>query len=388
MKILFVIDSLGASGAEHSTAMLLPHLRSCGHQVSVSTLYDAGFGDEDRIRAEGFDVRPLASKGFIGRVLELRGRITKDRPDIVHTALFISDLVGRVAAWRTDTIVVSSLVSTPYVKERLADPAVVVWKVRLLQLVDAVTARIMTRRLHAVSEGVADVNAKELRYPRQRITVVERGRSRDTFRVCSSETREQARSSLGLTVDDKVVLAVGRQEHAKAHVDLVRSTELLVQRVPNIVVLLAGREGNATADLHAALRKYPRAASVIHVLGHRHDIPNLLCAADVLAISSFYEGTAGAAIEAMAVGCPVVCTQMPGIRGILRNEDTALLVPVGVPVAMADALERILVDPELALRLRVNGPQEFERRFTVEASAANMERFYADLMSERQAKAK
>ncbi len=386
MKILFVIDSLGGSGAEHSTASLLPQLRNYGHQVSVSTLYDAGFGDEDRVRGEGFDVRPLASRRFIGRVLELRGRITKDKPDIVHTALSSSDILGRVAAWRTGAIVVSSLVSTPYVPERFNDPAVRRWKIRLVQLVDAVTARLMTHRLHAVSEGVADVGANALHYPCQRITVVERGRSRDSFRVCASEVREHIRTSLGLHFDDKVVLAVGRQEHLKGHVDLVRATDILEQRVPNLVVLLAGREGNATADLHAALRKYPRAASVIQVLSHRHDIPNLLCAADVLAISSIYEGTAGAAIEAMAVGCPVVCTQMPGIRGILRNEDTALLVPVGVPVAMADALERILVDPELALRLRVNGPQEFERRFTVEASAANMERFYADLMSERQAK--
>ena len=97
---------------------------------------------------------------------------------------------------------------------------------------------------------------------------------------------------------------------------------------------------------------------------------------------------AGAAIEAMATGCPVVCPAMPGIRGILRDEDTALLVPVGVPAALADAVQRVLVDPELAQRLRTNGPQEFEKRFTVEASAANMEKFYADMVNARRASGK
>lgn len=388
MKILFVIDSLGASGAEHSTAMLLPQLRDHGHQVAAATLYDAGFGDEDRIRADGFDVRPLVAKDFIGRVRELRRRIKHDKPDIVHTALFSSDIVGRVAAWRAGAIVVSSLVSTPYAPERLTDPAVRRWKLRLVQLLDAVTARLMTHRLHAVSEGVADVNSKALRYPRERISVVERGRSRDTFQVSSTDRRERARAALGLAADANVVLSVGRQEHLKAHVDLVRAVDVLVPRVPNLVVLLAGREGNASGDLRAALREYPRAAGVIRLLGHRHDIPDLLCAADVLAISSTYEGTAGAAIEAMAVGCPVVCTAMPGIRGILRDEDTALLVPVGVPAALADAVQRILVDPELAQRLRFNGPQEFEKRFTVEASAANMESFYTRMMNARRASGK
>ena len=169
-----------------------------GHDVSASTLYDAGFGDEDRIRADGFVVRPLAAQRFIGRVRELRGRIRHDTPDIVHTALFSSDIVGRVAAWRTGAIVVSSLVSTPYAPERLTDPAVRRWKLRLVQFLDAVTARLMTHRLHAVSEGVADVNARALRYPRKRISVVERGRSRDTFQVCSPDRREHVRASLGL----------------------------------------------------------------------------------------------------------------------------------------------------------------------------------------------
>ena len=75
----------------------------------MATLYDAGFGDEERLRAEEFEIVPLTSRSFIGRVRELRRRIKADDPDIVHTALFDADIVGRVAAWRTGPGVVSSL---------------------------------------------------------------------------------------------------------------------------------------------------------------------------------------------------------------------------------------------------------------------------------------
>ena len=146
MKILYVIDSLGASGAEHSTAAIMPLLRDRGHEVSAATFYDAGFGDEDTIRNRGFEVMPLRSLRYFPRVAELRKRIRAERPDVVHTTLFAADMVGRVAAWRTGAKVVSSLVNTSYDPARRTDPNVKVWKLRVVQLLDAVTGRLFVDR--------------------------------------------------------------------------------------------------------------------------------------------------------------------------------------------------------------------------------------------------
>ena len=382
MRVLFVIDSLGASGAEHSTAQLLPLLRDAGHDVAVATLYDAGYGDEERIRTAGFVVSPLESGRFFGRVRELRKRIRIWRPDVVHTALFSSDLVGRTAAWRTGAVIVSSLVSTPYDEARLADPAVSRWKVRLVQFLDLATARLFVDRMHAVSPGAAPANARALRFDPARIGVVERGRSRENLGQPSAERKARVRMALEVG-DVKVVLAVGRQEHAKRHADLVAAIDELVEIVPDVRLLIAGREGNASPDLVRALASHPRAAAVTTLLGHRHDVPDLLCAADVLAISSAFEGTAGAALEAMALECPVVCTAVEGVRGILTDKQNALLVRPGSPGDLAKGLLRVLTDDELAADLRHHGRLDFEERFTIEASAANMIRFYESALATR-----
>ncbi len=119
------------------------------------------------------------------------------------------------------------------------------------------------------------------------------------------------------------------------------------------------------------------------MLGHRHDVPDLLCAADVLAIPSLYEGTAGAAIEAMALRCPVVCTDVTGVRGILRDGDNALLVPAAEPARLADGLVRALGDDQLAEALRRRGLADFEERFTIEAAATRMEDLYCTLANAR-----
>ena len=381
VKILYVIDSLGASGAEHSTATMMPLLRVRGHEIAAATLYDAGFGDEDRIRSDDFDVRPLQSRRFVGRVRELRRRIKAERPDIVHTALFSSDMVGRCAGWCTDAKVVSSLVNTTYDVARATDPNVRRWKLRIVQLLDSVTGRLMVDRFHAVSEGVAEVNTRDLRVPRSRITVVQRGRSRVRLGEWSQGRRAAVRASLGCGPSTSVVLAVGRQEHQKAHVDLVSAIPHLLSNVADLNVFIAGRDGNASGVLAAALAANPSAASVVELLGHRHDVPDLLCAADVLAIPSLYEGTAGVALEAMALRCPVVCTDLPGVRGVWRDGDNALLVPVSDPVALADALARVLTDADLAGKLRGAGAADFEARFTIEVAAVAMEAFYLDVIA-------
>lgn len=381
MKVMFVIDSLGASGAEHSTAAMMPILQGRGHDVSAATLYDAGFGDEERIRDKGFDVRPLRAQSFVGRVRELRRRIRAERPDVVHTALFSGDMVGRLASWRTGTRVVSSLVNTTYDTSRTSDPNLRRWKLWTVQLIDAVTARLFVDRFHAVSEGVADVNARDLRFPRRGIDVVHRGRSRDRLGVWSSERRAAVRASLGVAPTDPVVIAVGRQEHQKAHVDLVAATSRLLEAVPDVRVFIAGREGNASRALAASLEHHPAAAGAITLLGHRHDVPDLLCAADVLAIPSLYEGTAGVALEAMALRCPVVCTDLAGVKGVLTHESNAVLVPVSDSTSMADALTRVLSDRLLADRLREAGVTDFEQRFTIDVAAHAMEAFYADVIA-------
>jgi glycosyltransferase involved in cell wall biosynthesis len=380
VKILLVIDSLGASGAEHSTAAMMPLLRARGHEVAAATLYDAGFGDEERIRAEGFDVRPLTARRFVGRVRELRRRIRAEQPDVVHTALFSADMVGRLAGWRTGARVVSSLVNTTYDTARTADPNLRRWKLRVVQVLDAVTGRVCVDRFHAVSEGVAVVNARDLRVPRARIDVVHRGRSRERLGSWSPARRTAVRDSLGLAPDVPLVLAAGRQEHQKAHTDLVAAAETLLAELPTARVFIAGREGNASELLQAALAASP-AAHAITLLGHRHDVPDLLCAADALAIPSLYEGTAGVALEAMALACPVVCTDLEGVQGVLTDGDNALLVPVGEPRRMAAALQRVLTDDAMAQHLRERGLADFEARFTIEGAASAMEAFYADVVA-------
>lgn len=376
MRVLFSITSLGAGGTERSTALLLPHLRERGIEATVVCLVHRDEGDEKNVIDQGFDVRVLRSGHVSGRVRELRAVIGEVRPEVVHTAVFDADQVGRLAAVATGVPVLGSLVNTPYVAARLEDPNVDRWKLRGVRMIDSLTARTLSTHFHAVTEGVAVDAVQTLGIRRDRITVVERGRDPVVLGRRDPVRRDAARRQLDLDPTAEVILAVGRQEYQKGHVHLVDALGLLATERPEAVVVIAGRPGNATAAIDEAVRR-SGLGSRVRRLGHRDDIADLLCAADVFALPSLYEGTAGAAIEALALETPVVSSDLAGTRGVLVDHDNARLVPVADPVALAGAICELLDDPDSARARAVRGRTLFDERFTLARSAERMAELYA-----------
>ena len=109
-------------------------------------------------------------------------------------------------------------------------------------------------------------------------------------------------------------------------------------RTEDDVMAFLENAGHEVRDAHARVdeEKTAYAADL-----HRADVLDLLAAVDVMALSSHYEGTAGIALEAMAMGTPIVSTRLDGMEGILEHEVNALVVDIGDVAAMAAAISRM-----------------------------------------------
>ncbi len=114
----------------------------------------------------------------------------------------------------------------------------------------------------------------------------------------------------------------------------------------------------------------PSWSPAIRVLGYQPSIMPLLEAAHVVCLPTYREGLPTALIEAAAYGRPIVTTDAIGLRDLVRHDDTGLVVPVRDPVALADALERVLSDDALAERLRRSAHAHFMRHCTRTATLA------------------
>lgn len=375
LRVALLINGLGAGGAERSTAETLPHLLSAGIEPIVICLYHRSEGVEESVIARGFDVRFIGERRLPARVRAVRRILSRDTPDLLHTVHFESDLIGRLAAAGTSIPVMSSLVNTSYADVRLRDPRVRPWKLRLVRMIDGWTGRHLTDHFHAISNPVKQASARALRVSPQRVTVVERGREPGRLGVRDPKRTAEARRQLGLSAEDEVIVNVARQEYQKGQRFLLEASAMLLETRPRVRVLIAGRTGNVTPELQRMMASLDLDDRV-RFLGHRDDIPTLLSAADVFAFPSLYEGLGGALLEALALQVPIVASDLTVIRDFIEHEKNGLLVSPESPTALAEAIIRLLEDPELARSMARRGREVFESRFTIDRSVEGMVDLY------------
>jgi glycosyltransferase involved in cell wall biosynthesis len=223
------------------------------------------------------------------------------------------------------------------------------------QLDAAFGGRIKKRCFQAAAYAAIGASAeRELiaaGYPRPRITRLPAGVAPGAARVpatrdAAREAFADAHPALGLTESARLALFVGELHPEKGLSDLVQSWRILRDTWPNARLWIVG-EGAAASTikmqvLDAGLDPW------IELTGHIDDDEDLFLAADVLVNPSLEESLPFPVLRAMAVGCPVVASDIPAHRELIDHEQEGLLVPVENPAALASAIGRVWSQPEEA----------------------------------------
>jgi glycosyltransferase involved in cell wall biosynthesis len=374
MHVMHVIDSLHGGGAETSLLEVVPGLASRGVKTSVVTIVADDGVLEDRVSALGITRVRLSRRDPLGLVLELRNIICRERPELLHTTLLFSNLAGRIAAGTVRIPVVTTLANQDYGPEHRANSRYGASAVRAVQAADLITARLTTR-FHAISADVASVMSRRLRIPRSRIQVIYRGRDPARLGVPTPERRLKMRAALSIDAKTPLVLSVGRLDRQKGVETTVNAFRHLVTRIPDAVLLVAGRPGNASA----VVKTNSQGSPAIHFLGHRSDVPDLMCAADVLSFPSRWEGLGGTLVEAMALRLPIVASDIAPVAETIGDVGWPLVRPDDGH-ALAEGLISVFQGGAVNEAKKDAGQRRFRRLFTVEAAADGMARFYQDVL--------
>jgi glycosyltransferase involved in cell wall biosynthesis len=159
---------------------------------------------------------------------------------------------------------------------------------------------------------------------------------------------------LGIDSDESIVLSVGRLSREKAHIDLLGAFKYLLECNPaikaSLVIVGDGveRDRLETAAEAMGIRRH------VVFTGEQSNVQPYYAAASLLVLPSHSEGSPYVLLEAMAAKVPIVATRVGGVPEIVEDEESALLVPVRDPRAMAEAVARILAKDELATMLTAN----------------------------------
>jgi glycosyltransferase involved in cell wall biosynthesis len=367
IDLLFALTSPVRGGVEEVVLALLQRLDPSEFRVALAApqaLLDSFAGDLHGVAVdtEAVQADSWARRREVARLSAFIGRV---RPHIVNPHLFRSTAVAApLAKWHGVRVV-----ETYHGREG--------WRGSLLRggfLPDRIVLRFVDRVI-AVSEAARAFLVGGKGYPADKIVVVPNGRDLSTFRPGAG--RDALRKELGLDRGVPIVGVVGRLEAQKGHAYLFEAWPSIMAEFPDARLLVVG-DGSLRPRLEARAGQLGVADSVIFA-GFRADIPRVLDAVDVLALPSLYEGMPLTAIEASAMGRPVVATAVDGTPEVIREARTGRLVPPADPVALSRAILGLLRDPLAAQRIGRAGRDFVLDRFGLDRQVANTARVYRDV---------
>jgi glycosyltransferase involved in cell wall biosynthesis/ribosomal protein S18 acetylase RimI-like enzyme len=360
-------------------------------------------GQLRRLRDEGYEVTAISAPGPHAAALEAAGirflpwpsatrawepradlrafaelwsLLRRERFDLVHTHNPKPGVLGRVAARLAGVPVVVNTVHGLYATPD--DP--LAKRVAVLGL-ERVAARFSHLELYQSEEDLRWARRIRLA-PRRRTALLGNGTDLDRFdpRLLADERTAELRRELGLPADALVVGTVGRLVAEKGYRELFAAARTVRQRDPRVRFLAVGAPDLDKADAITEA-ELERAAADVLVTGWRDDVRDLLAVMDVFVLASWREGMPRSAIEAAAMGRPLLLTDIRGCREVARHQQEALLVPPRDPGALAAAILRLAGDEALRRRLGAAARRRAHERFSESAVADRVIGAYRRLLS-------
>lgn len=198
-------------------------------------------------------------------------------------------------------------------------------------------------------------------------------------RITARRTLAEANYDLSVSADDPIAVYTGRLHPAKGLFDLVKSWPTVLNRYPDARLWLVG-DGPARDELFELILDLDLRGYVV-MPGSFDDVQDLLYAADVFVLPSYEEGMSLSLLEAMAIGLPVVATDIPGNRALVEHRVHGLLVPVRSPTHLAQSIHEVWNQSELARQLGDAARQRVAQQFSLEACVAKHRELFAEWLA-------
>lgn len=365
VRVAHLHSSLGVYGAERWTLTLLKYLDASRCAASLVTIGSKPGADalSQYARAAGVDATHIDAPGklSLAGIAALR-RYLRDRGiDILHAHGFKSDVVGLLAAAGLPVACVTTLHGWS------ADEGL---RIRAYESIGRFALRGY-RRIYPLSPAL-EKQMLDLGFPSERIRLILNAVDTRAFDAGFAK-----RTLRGAGEAFRLVF-VGRMCRPKGVADLIEATSRVRLDVPLEVSYLG--DGSERAEFEALAERLGVAARS-KFPGAVDDVSAYLDAAHALALPSYSEGIPRVVMEAMAAGVPVIGTDIPGIRQLVSDGDTGMLVPVGNPDALARAIERMAADPGEAMRMAERARAVIDERFSAARMAREFEADYAGLLA-------
>lgn len=332
----------------HFLLPLMRGARARGHQV----LGACAEGDLlAEVRSEGFRIVPIpfarrfATLAHARALSALVALFRAERPDLVHAHMPISGFLARLAA-RAAGVPRIAYTCHGFVFNQEGS---------ILHRGAALGMEWIGGRCTDVFMTVSTAEAGDARRLglARHVVAVGNGRDPSVFKP-DPGARARIRAAFAVAADRLVVVAVSRLVRSKGYPELAAAMRALPQAELWVV---GERLDSDRGDDVVALLSAAGLGNRLRLLGYRRDVAAVLAAADIFALPSYYEGLPMSVIEAMLTGLPVVASDIRGLRELVVDGVTGMLVPPRQAEPLATALRRLAGDAQQRAAMGAAGRQ-------------------------------
>jgi glycosyltransferase involved in cell wall biosynthesis len=372
MKILHVINTLSAGGAELHLLTLCQYLKRLGVETVVAYLKEGRGSRPLRpdFEAAGIPVFYLGGESvdFVRPWLQLQRLLKQEKPDILHTHLpradllgFLTRLIGFSGSWVCS---VHGIYANHWRGHKTLPLFKLIWR--------------QADRVIAISRAVKEWLVKDCGLAPEKVQVVYYGIEPERWSLPSQDLRSKWELNGQLLVG-----TVGRLEPVKGHDILIRAMPSVVQQFPQATLLIAGHDPWGYGRVLERLATQLGVDAHLCFLGFQNDVPLFLHALDVFAFASRSEGFGQVVIEAMAAGKPVVVSRIAPLTEIVVDGETGLWAEPGIPESFAEKIRWLLTHPEDARAMGRRGQERVSTFFSAARMAQEMRNVYATVLTSR-----
>ncbi|PIQ90089.1 MAG: hypothetical protein COV71_05970 [Candidatus Omnitrophica bacterium CG11_big_fil_rev_8_21_14_0_20_41_12] len=362
MRILFIANHLNVGGITSYLFTLAGGLKQKGHDVYVAS---SGGDWKDKFIAAGIGhihvplrTKNEASLNIIFSFLKLKKEAKKLNIDLIHsnsrTTQVLGNLLSRALAVR------HIFTCHGFFKPKLSRKLFPCWGEGVIAISNEVKEHLIT----------------DLGLDEKKISVINNGIDPAGFGDFSA--RDNLRKDLGIN-DAPLAGIIARLSDVKGHIYLIRAMQQVIKTFPNALLLIIG-EGNMRDTLVTEVDKLGIKDNVLFIPEAR-GTEDILAVMDIFVMPSLQEGLGLALMEAMAQGLPVIGSKVGGIKTLIQNEITGLLVEPAEVDELSRAITRLFKDDQLRHDLGVNARKFIIDNFSKTKMVEATEKVYEECLS-------
>jgi len=372
MKICHLISGDLWAGAEVQTYTLLRTLDAVPElHVEAVVLNEARLAE--KLREAGIDVSVIneAKHGFLEINSLLQKVLSASQPDILHTHRYKENILGGLVKSKCR---IRHLIQTVHgVQEGFSGLKRL--KMNMYTYLNDRFTRNCFSKIVAVSKDIEKHLAAK--YGSDRVVVIHNSTDGSNR---PSKTPKEMRAELGIDAEHAVIGAVGRLVPVKAFDVFLDAAARILEKRPQTTFLLAG-DGPLRTELTDRARRLGIEKNVL-LTGFREDILNITSTFDIFVVSSHHEGIPVSVLEAMSLEKAVVSTEVGGMREIIQENVSGLLVQPGNPDAIANMCLKVLADNDLRARIEAGAAARIGEEFSVKIQRDRMLKLYNEVMDQ------